>query len=97
MLGSAKGTAIPPYSRVSSRLSEVNELRTEPMVENYLFLEQAEGYVKTPEKSSSPLSTMREVFEHGGPNDQAGGKRLNVVLKVLSFLRRGEPNRARTR
>lgn len=50
-------------------LSEVNELRTEPMVKNYLFLEQAEGYVKTPEKSSSPLSTMREVFEHGGLND----------------------------
>jgi hypothetical protein len=28
---------------MSTGLSEVNELRTEPMVENYLFLEQAEG------------------------------------------------------
>jgi hypothetical protein len=30
-----------------------------------LFLEQAKGYVKALEKSTSPLSTMREVFEYG--------------------------------
>jgi hypothetical protein len=68
-VGLCKGNRYSAVLKVSSRLSEVNELRTEPMVENYLFLEQAEGYVKTPEKSSSPLSTMRKVFEHGGPND----------------------------
>jgi hypothetical protein len=33
------------------------------------FLEQAEGYVKPLEKSTSPLSTMREVFEHGAQNN----------------------------
>jgi hypothetical protein len=36
---------------------------------NDLFLEQAEGYVKALEKSTSPLSTMREVFEHCAQND----------------------------
>jgi len=30
--------------------------------------EQAEEYVKALEKSTSPLSTMREVFEHGVRN-----------------------------
>jgi hypothetical protein len=33
-----------------------------------LFLEQAEGYVKAQEKSTCPLSTLREVFEHGAQN-----------------------------
>jgi hypothetical protein len=32
-------------------------------------VEQAEGYVKDPEKSTSPLSTMKEVFEHGAQKD----------------------------
>jgi hypothetical protein len=32
----------------------------------YLFLEQAEGYVKAQGKSTCPFSTMKEVFEHGG-------------------------------
>jgi hypothetical protein len=31
--------------------------------------EHAEGNVKAQEKSTSPLSTMREVFEHGAQND----------------------------
>jgi hypothetical protein len=35
----------------------------------HLFLEQAEGYVKALEKSTYPLSTMKEVFEHGVQND----------------------------
>ena len=37
--------------------------------QKHLFVEQAEGYVKGPEKSTSPLSTMTEVFEHGAQND----------------------------
>jgi hypothetical protein len=28
-------------------------------------LDQAEGYVKALEKSTDPLSPMKEVFEHG--------------------------------
>jgi hypothetical protein len=32
--------------------------------QNHLFLEQAEGYVEAPEKSTSPRSTMKEIFEH---------------------------------
>jgi hypothetical protein len=32
--------------------------------QNHLFLEQAKGYVKALEKSTSAPSTMREVFEH---------------------------------
>jgi hypothetical protein len=39
---------------------------------NHLFLEQAEGYVKALEKSTCPLSTMKEVFEHGARNASAG-------------------------
>jgi len=53
--------------------------------QNYLFLEQAKGYVKVLEKSTSPFSTMREVFEHCAQSDLRGGKRLKVVLKVPSF------------
>jgi len=34
-----------------------------------LIFEQAEGYVKALEKSTSPLSTLKEVFEHGAQND----------------------------
>jgi len=36
---------------------------------NHLFLEQAEGYVKAPEKSTSPHSTMTKDFEHCVEND----------------------------
>ena len=60
-----------------------------------LFLEQAEGYVKAVEKSTSPLSTMREFFEHCAQNDQTCGKKLNVVLKVLSFVRGGQIDKTR--
>ena len=34
----------------------------------HLFLEQAEGYVKFLEKSTSRFSTMRGVFEHRAQN-----------------------------
>ena len=40
------------------------------------LLKQTEGYVKALEKSISPLSTMKEAFEH----------RLKIVLNVLSLL-----------
>jgi hypothetical protein len=39
----------------------------------HLFLEQAEGYVNTLEKSTFRPSTSREVFEH---HDKADGQRL---------------------
>jgi len=52
--------------------------------QNRLFLEQAEGYVKALEKSTSPPSTMREVFEHCAENYSPRDERLKVVLKVLS-------------
>jgi len=65
--------------------------------QNHLFLEQAEEYVKDPEKSTSPLSTLKEVFEHGAQNDSTGGKKLKVAVKVLFFGRRsGETDKTRT-
>jgi hypothetical protein len=57
------------------------------VVQKHLLLELAEGYVKALEKSTSTLSVMREVFEHGAPNDEAGGKRRRDVLKVLFIVR----------
>jgi hypothetical protein len=45
-------------------------------------MEQAEGYVKALEKSTSPPSTMREVLEHCAQNDWANGKRLKVFIKA---------------
>lgn len=57
---------------------------------NHLFLEQAEGYGKAPQKSTSRVLNWREVFEHCTQNDEAGGKRLNVVLKVLSVVQSGD-------
>jgi hypothetical protein len=36
---------------------------------NHFFLEQAAGYVKAPQKSTSQLSTMKEVFERCVQND----------------------------
>jgi hypothetical protein len=39
------------------------------VVQKHLFLEQAEGYVKALEKSTSPPSTLIEVFEHCAQND----------------------------
>jgi hypothetical protein len=35
----------------------------------HLFLEQVEGYVKALEKSTCPLSTITEVFEHCARKD----------------------------
>jgi hypothetical protein len=39
------------------------------MAENDLFLEQAKGYVKALEKSTSRVLSWEEVFEHGAQND----------------------------
>jgi hypothetical protein len=36
---------------------------------NDFFLEQAEGYVKAPEKSTSRVLNLREVIEHCAQND----------------------------
>jgi len=63
----------------------------------HLFLELVEGYVKALEKSTSPLSTMREVFEHGAPGDKADGKRQKFDLTDMSFVRRGEQSSTRTK
>jgi hypothetical protein len=41
----------------------------QPEGQNDLFLEQAEGYVKALEKSTSTPSTMRKVLEHYPEND----------------------------
>jgi hypothetical protein len=38
-------------------------------VKNTLFVEQAKGYVNALEKSTSPLSTLRKVFEQNTQND----------------------------
>jgi len=38
-------------------------------VQYYLFLEQAKGHAEALEKSTFPLSTMKEIFEHGVQND----------------------------
>jgi hypothetical protein len=35
----------------------------------HFFLEQAEGYVKAPQKSTSRVLNWREVFEHCAQND----------------------------
>jgi hypothetical protein len=53
-------------------------------------VEQAAGYVKDPEKSTSPLSTMKEVFEYGAQNVSISGKKLKVTVKVPSLKRSGE-------
>jgi hypothetical protein len=37
--------------------------------QNDLFVEQAEGYVKALEKSTSRVLNWREVFEHCAQND----------------------------
>ena len=60
------------------------------------YLEQAEGYVKTLEKSTSRFLRWGEVFEICKRNDQAGYKSLKVILKVLSTVRSGEPAGSRT-
>ena len=46
---------------------------------NGLFLEQAKGYVRRLEKSTSPTSTMREVFELCAQNDEAGDEVVNLA------------------
>jgi hypothetical protein len=60
-------------------------------------LEQAKGYVKVLEKLTSPVFSLREVFEHGTESYSASRERLKVVLEVLSFVLSGEPDRTRTR
>jgi hypothetical protein len=49
-------------------------------------VERAEGYVKTLEKATFPVLSLREVVEHSTDNYLASGKRLKVILKVLSFV-----------
>jgi hypothetical protein len=39
------------------------------VVQKYLFLEEAEGYVKALEKSTSRVLNWREVYEHCAQND----------------------------
>jgi hypothetical protein len=53
-------------------------------------MEQAEGYVKEPEKSTSPLSTMKEVFEYGAQNGSISGKKRKGTVKVPSLGRSSE-------
>ena len=79
-------------NRLSCQCEYVNEW----LGGNHLFLEGAEGYVKGPDKSTPLPSTRREVFEHFGQTDSAGGKRLNVVVRVLSFFQSAEPPGTRT-
>jgi hypothetical protein len=55
-------------------------------------LEQAEGYVNALEKSTSSVSSWREVFEHDAPNAEASGERLKVVLQDLTIVRSGRPD-----
>jgi len=54
--------------------------------QNYLFVKQAGGYVKALEKSTSPPSILREVFEHSAPNDQAGGRRQEAERRFEGSL-----------
>jgi hypothetical protein len=49
-------------------------------------VERVEGYVKTLEKSTSPVLSFREVFEYGTESYKGSWKRLEAVLKVLSFV-----------
>ena len=65
--------------------------------QNDFLLEQAKGYVKALEKSTSRVLGLREVFEHCGENDKADGESLKVVLKNLPSVRSGEFDRTRTR
>lgn len=94
--------AVPDKDRLASsgQMSDIfnlNEgLKHGTQALKHLFLEHMEGYVKDLEKSTSPLSTLREVFEHGPQNDEAGRKRMKVVLKVLSIVRSGDPIRTRS-
>jgi hypothetical protein len=45
------------------------DIKISTTVQIDLFLERPKGYVKVLEKSTSSLSTMREVFEHYAEND----------------------------
>jgi hypothetical protein len=47
-------------------------------------VEQAKGYVNALGKSTFPVLSLREVCEHCTESYSASGKRLKVVLKVLS-------------
>jgi hypothetical protein len=64
---------------------------------NYLFAEQEEGYVKDSGKSSSPVLSVIEAIGHYTESYSTSGKRLKIVLKVLSTVQSGEPSRTRTR
>ena len=50
-------------------------------VRNDLFLEQAEGYVKALEKSTSSVFNFRKVFEHGTESFSAKGKEEEILFE----------------
>jgi hypothetical protein len=65
------------YVRFGGYADKVSSVKMREFRKNYLhhgssknlFLEQAEGYAEALDKSTSPRSTMREVFEHCEQND----------------------------
>jgi hypothetical protein len=58
--------------------------------------EQAEGYGKAREKSTSRVLSLREGCEYGASSDEGRGKRLKVRLEVLFSVQSGEPPGTRT-
>ena len=64
------------YVRIRGYANKMSPVKMREFRRNYLhhgssknlFLEQAEGYVKVLEKSTSRFSTMRGVFEHRAQN-----------------------------
>ena len=59
---------VPPAICKETERTIVPRAGLEPF-QMHLFLEQAEGYVNALEKSTSLLTTMREIFEHCAQND----------------------------
>jgi hypothetical protein len=51
-----------------------------------VFVEPAGGYVKALEKSTSSLSTMREVFEHCTESYSASGKETEGRFEGSVYL-----------
>jgi len=47
-------------------------------------LEQAKGYVKALEKSTSSVFNLRKVFEHGAESFSAKGKEEDVLFEGSS-------------
>jgi len=49
--------------------------------QKHLFLEQAKGYVKALEKSTSSVFNFRKVFEHGTESFSAKGKEEEILFE----------------